>query len=127
VRTVEKVFLASGAFILVSATIYWFVSYEWAGTILLVGTGTATLVVAAYTWLRVRSSTGFAEDRGDADPGDGEGEPITSFTMDSPWPLAFGIGVAVLAGGLVFGPPLLIVGVVVIVVAVVGMMRESIA
>jgi cytochrome c oxidase subunit IV len=127
VRTVEKVFLASGAFILASATIYWFVSYEWAGTILLAGTGTATLVVAAYSWLKVRTSTAFAEDRGDADPGEGEGEPIASFTMDSPWPLAFGIGVAVLAGGLVFGFPLLIVGAVVIVVAVVGMMRESIA
>lgn len=126
-RTVGRVLLASGTFILASAAIYWFVSHEWAGTILLVGTGTATLIVAAYSRLKVSSSRVFAEDRGDADPGDGEGEAIASFTMDSPWPLAFGIGVAVLAGGLVFGPPLLIVGAVVIVVAVVGMMRESIA
>ncbi|HEX2424352.1 MAG TPA: cytochrome c oxidase subunit 4 [Actinomycetota bacterium] len=126
-RTIGRVLLASGTFILVSAAIYWFVSHEWAGTILLVGTGTATLIVAAYSWLKVGSSTVFAEDRGDADPGDGEGEAIASFTMDSPWPLAFGIGVAVLAGGLVFGPPLLVVGAVVIVVAIVGMMRESIA
>jgi cytochrome c oxidase subunit IV len=127
VRTFEKVFLASGTFILVTAAIYWFVSSEVAGTILLAGTGTATLIMSAYAWLRARSSAVFAEDRGDADPGEAEGEPIASFTMDSPWPLAFGIGIAALAGGLVFGPPLLVVGAVVIVIAVVGLMRESIA
>jgi hypothetical protein len=127
VRTFEKVFVFSGLFILASATIYWFVSYEWAGTILLTGTGVATLIMAGYAWLKARRSTAFAEDRGDADPGEGEGEPIATFTMDSPWPLVFGIGVAVLAGGLVFGPPLLIVGAIVIVIAAVGLMRESIA
>jgi cytochrome c oxidase subunit IV len=127
VRSFQKVFLFSGLFILASATIYWFVSYEWAGTILLSGTGVATLIMAGYAWLRAGRSTAFAEDRGDADPGEGEGEPIASFTMDSPWPLVFGVGVAVLAGGLVFGPPLLIVGAIVIVIAAVGLMRESIA
>jgi hypothetical protein len=126
-RTFEKVFLFSGLFILASATLYWFVSYEWAGTILLSGTGTATLIMAGYAWRKARTSTSYAEDRGDADPGEGEGEPIASFTMDSPWPLVFGIGVAVVAGGLVFGFPLLIVGAIVIVIAAVGLMRESIA
>jgi Cytochrome c oxidase subunit IV len=127
VRTFQKVFVFSGMFILASATIYWFVSYEWAGTILLGGTGVATLIMAGYVWLKARSSTAFVEDRGDADPGEGAGEPIATFTMDSPWPLVFGIGVAVLAGGLVFGFPLLIVGAIVIVIAAVGLMRESIA
>jgi hypothetical protein len=127
VRTFAKVFAASGAFILASATIYWFVSYERAGTILLVGTGLAALAMAAYAWLETRGSPPPLEDRGDADPGEGAGEPIASFTMDSPWPLVFGVGLAVLAGGLVFGPPLMIVGAIVIVVAAIGMMRESIA
>ena len=126
-RTFERVFLFSAVFLLASATIYWFVSYEVAGTILLTGTGLATLIMAGYAWLKARTSTAYAEDRGDADPGEGEGEPIASFTMDSPWPLVFGIGVAVVAGGLVFGLPLLIVGAIVIVIAAVGLMRESIA
>jgi cytochrome c oxidase subunit IV len=127
VRSFVKVFLGSGTFILASATIYWFVSYEPAGTILLLGTAAATYVMAAYGWLRVRGSSEPIEDRGDADPGAGAGEPITSFTMDSPWPLVFGVGASVLAGGLVFGFPLLLLGAILMVVACVGLMRESIA
>jgi hypothetical protein len=127
VRTFVKVFLGSGTFILASATIYWFVSYEPAGTILLIGTAAATYVMAAYVWLKVRTSVEPVEDRGDADPGEGAGQPITSFTMDSPWPLVFGIGVAVLACGLVFGFALLIVGAILTVAGIIGLMRESIA
>jgi hypothetical protein len=127
VRTFVKVFLASGTFILVSAIVYWFVSHEPAGTILLLGTAAATSVMAAYAWVKVRRSTEPVEDRGDADPGEGAGEPITTFAMDSPWPLVFGVGVAVLAGGLVFGLPLIVVGVILVVAGTVGLMRESVA
>ena len=122
-----KVFLASGTFILVSAAIYWFVSYEIIGTILLAGTAVAIYVMACYAWLKVRGSAEPVEDRGDADPGSGAGEPITAFTKDSPWPLVFGVGVAIVAGGLVFGPPLLILGAILTVIGAVGLMRESIA
>jgi cytochrome c oxidase subunit IV len=128
VTTVVKVLAGSGAFILAATGIYWFVSYETAGTVLLLGTGLACLVIAGYVWLRNRRARAPApEDRADADPGEGAGEAIASFTADSPWPLVFGVGVAVFAGGLVFGFPLLIVGGVLVVVGVVGMMRESIA
>jgi hypothetical protein len=127
VRSVVKVFLASGTFILASATIYWFISYEPAGTILLLGTAAATYVMSAYAWLKVRHSTEPVEDRGDTDPGAAAGEPIASFTMNSPWPLVFGVGVAVLGGGVVFGFPLLLVGAILLVVACVGLMRESVA
>jgi hypothetical protein len=128
VRTSVKVFLGSSAFILASAALYWFVAYEWAGTILLTGTGTATLVMAAYSWLRIRKApTEPVEDRDDVDPGAGAGEPVVAFAEDSPWPIVFAIGVAVVAGGLVFGVPLLIVGAVVVVAAAIGMMRESVA
>jgi hypothetical protein len=127
VRTFAKVFLASGTFLLVTAVIYWFISYEPAGTILLLGTAAATYVMAAYAGLKMRRSSEPVEDRGDADPGAGAGDPVTSFAMDSPWPLVFGIGVAVLAGGLVFGLPLVVVGAILVVAGTVGLMRESIA
>jgi hypothetical protein len=127
VKTFVRVFLASGTFLVISGAIYWFVSDEPAGTFLLLGCGIATYVMASYAWIRVRTSAEPVEDRGDADPGAGAGEPITSFTMDSPWPLVFGVGVAVLAGGLVFGPALLILGVILIAVATIGLVRESIA
>jgi Cytochrome c oxidase subunit IV len=127
VRTIVKVLLASGTFILVADAIYWFVSYEPAGTILLLATAVAAYIMAAYAWFHVRRAAVAVEDRSDADPGAAAGEPITSFTMDSPWPLLFGVGVAIVAGGLVFGPPLLIVGAILVVVATIGLMRESIA
>jgi hypothetical protein len=127
VRTFVKVFLASGTFLLVADAIYWFISYEPAGSILLLATAVATYIMAGYAWLHVRGSQEPVEDQGDADPGAAAGEPITSFTLDSPWPLVFGIGVAVLAGGLVFGPPLLILGAIVTVAGAIGLMRESIA
>lgn len=126
-RTFVKVFLASGTFLVASGTIYWFVAYEPAGTFLLVGCGLATYVMAGYAWTRIRRSAEPVEDLGDSDPGAGAGEPITSFTMDSPWPLVLGVGVAVLAGGLVFGPALLILGAILVVIAAIGLMRESIA
>ena len=122
-----KVFLGSGTFILASAAIYWFVSDEPAGTILLVGTAFATYVMAVYAWRKTRRSAEPVEDRGDADPGEGAGDPVASYTMGSPWPFVFGVGVAVLAGGLVFGPALLALGAILVVIAVVGLMRESIA
>jgi hypothetical protein len=77
--------------------------------------------------LRVRRSALPIEDTADADPGAAAGEPITSFTMDSPWPLVFGIGIAVFASGFVFGPALLAVGSIVCIAGIVGLMRESIA
>jgi hypothetical protein len=126
-RTTVKVFIGSGVFIAVSAAIYWFVSYEPAGTILLLGTAAATFVIAAYSGFEIRGAPEFVEDRGDADPGDGAGDAAVSFTIDSPWPLVFGIGAAVLAGGLVFGFPLLIIGGILIAAAVIGLMGESIA
>jgi hypothetical protein len=127
VRTSVKVLVGSGVFILLSAVIYWFVSDEPAGTILLLATAAATFVTAAYSWFEIRGAPEPVEDRRDADPGEGVGEPVASFTMDSPWPVVFGIGVAVLAAGLVFGFPLLILGAILIAGAVIGLMRESIA
>ncbi len=125
-RTVVRVFLASGAFGVLVAAIYWFVSYEWAGAVLLGLMGAAALFVSLYTWFVTRGRRSLPEDRGEATPSEGEADEIASFTVDSPWPIVFGVGVAVAAGGLVFGPPLLLLGAVIVIAAAVGMMRESV-
>lgn len=125
-RTVTRVFLLSGAFGVLLAAVYWFITYEWAGSILLGLMGAAALLVSAYSWLVSRGRRPPPEDRDDAAPFDAEAEEVASFTVDSPWPVVFGIGVAIAAGGLVFGAPLLLLGAVVVVIAAVGMMRESV-
>jgi hypothetical protein len=127
VRTLVKVLLGSGTFVLASSAVYRLVGGETAGTVLLAGTGIATLVICGYVWLRGRRAPEAPADRGDAEPGEGAGETVASFTMGSPWPFVLGAGVALVAGGLVFGFPLLVLGALVVALAVFGMMRESVA
>lgn len=125
-RTVTRVFLLSGGFAVLVTAVYWFVTHEWAGSVLLGLMGAATLFVAAYTWFATRGRRPPPEDRDDAAPYEGEAEEIASFTVDSPWPIVFGVGIAIVTGGMVFGAPLLLLGAVIVVVAAVGMMRESV-
>ena len=87
---------AYGVFIAIA---YWFVSYEVTGTVLLGGFGLATGVGFVLLWRRNRA----AKRTGSLDPDrpftDESGPvPLRSFA-----PLEVGLGVAVLALGLVFG------------------------
>jgi hypothetical protein len=127
VRTTAKVFAASGAFGVGVAALYWFLSYEWAGTVLLALMGVAAWIVAAYAWLELRRSRPRPPaDDAEAEPGAAAGEVVDAFTADSPWPIVLAVGVAVVAGGLVFGVPLLVVGTGVCLLAAIGLMRESV-
>ena len=123
-----RFFLFVGAFGIVLAAIYWFVSYELAGTVMLGGFGLG----AGLLGLRLRierppaagrngSGTQAAPDR--AGPGvpdvDTPGGPETPFTDESGRlpgetlaPLSLGLGVALALTALVFGPWLLVAGIV---------------
>ncbi|HEU4920208.1 MAG TPA: hypothetical protein VFT20_10750 [Candidatus Limnocylindrales bacterium] len=127
-----RVFLFMAAFGLVVAAIYWFVSYELAGTVLLAGFGLATGVIGARlvadpasARVRRRSRSrgtsapdvlGEVGDTIDA-PAEGSGEidrPFVDETGRIPdatlAPFAVGLGLALAATGLVFGPAPVIVG-----------------
>jgi len=114
--TETRVFLLMAVFGLGVAAIYWFLSYEVAGTVLLVGFGLATAVIAAK----------LAVDRGprrlgrpvtaagDAASPDAADRPFADDTGRLPdatiAPFAVGAGVALAALGLVFGLAPVIVG-----------------
>jgi hypothetical protein len=117
-----RVFLLMSVFGLVVGIVYWFVSYEVAGTILLIGFGLATGVIS----VRLAADPGSAQVRtvsrdraataADA-PGGGTGgidRPFADETGRLPAetiaPFALGLGVAVAATAVVFGPAPLIVG-----------------
>jgi hypothetical protein len=126
VRTATKVFVLSGVFGVGVAIVYWFVSSEPAGTILLASMGIAAWVIAIYTGREASRHPQEPEDRADAEPSEGSGAVIGRFVVETPWPLAFAAGLALVVAGLVFGPFLLLLGVVLSVVAVAALMRESI-
>jgi hypothetical protein len=116
-----RVFLAMSAFGLAVGAVYWFLAYEVAGTLLLLGFGVGTGVIAVRLVAdpgaaRVRSRTTNTEPAADA-PGGGTGGIDRPFIDDSGRlpnetiaPFAVGIGVATVATSVIFGAAPLIVG-----------------
>jgi uncharacterized membrane protein YfcA len=128
VKTSTKIFLALGVWGVAIGAIYWFITYEPAGTVLLGVFGLMGLVVALYSMregaLRTRRPEA-PEDRDDATPADAAGRRVGSFHFESAWPLWFSAGAALVAAGLAYGLYLIPVGAVAMIVAVLGLMRES--
>jgi hypothetical protein len=120
-----RVFLLLSAFGIVVGVIYWFVAYESAGTVLLLGFGAATGVIGlrlvadpASRIVRERARAAAVETI----PA-GEGTGAGTGGVDRPFldetgrlpdetiaPFAVGLGVAIAATGLIFGPAPVIVG-----------------
>lgn len=123
-RTAAKLFAVSSAFGIAIAIVYWFVSYEWAGTALLVGIGLAPGFVAAYL-LAAERALEVGGDDPDQQPADAAGEQVGVFVARSGWPLVLAAGASTAALGLVFGWWLLTPGLALALIAVLGLMRES--
>jgi hypothetical protein len=125
VRTTTKYFIALSAFGFGFGTLYWFLTYERAGSILLWSLGLTPLIVAAWV-MRRRAFDGLGpQDDEDASPRDSAGEPVGSFPGPSIWPVFLVLGVIVTGAALVYGLLLLPVGIAIWAVAVVGLVRES--
>jgi hypothetical protein len=124
VKTSVRFFVFAGAFGLVIGVIYWFLSYEQAGTVLLLLMGVAPLVIAGYLLVYAYRKL-WAEDRPDASPEDAAGDELGHFSTGSLWPLIMAIGVVVGVEGFVYGRWFLIFGGLVFVAAMVGLMQES--
>jgi Cytochrome c oxidase subunit IV len=127
VRTVVKVFAVLGAFGLIVALIYWLITDERTGTLLLVSFGLMPLIVVG--WMLFRgAAVDAAIQRADdprATPTDAPGEILGSFPTATMWPAALVLGVVVTGAGLVYGLLLVPIGVAIGAVAIVGLMRQS--
>lgn len=97
-----RLFVGGGVLMSISATVYWFVTYEEAGSVLLALSVAALLFVGAYLAMLARRHGLRPEDVPDPEPGAGIGE-IGYFPSSSIWPFVGGCGAVVLAVGLVFG------------------------
>ena len=101
-----RFFLFLGGFGLVLAAIYWFLTYELAGTVLLGGFGLGALVLGLRLLAERRVST-------DADPGPVPfGDERGRLPQETLAPLSLGLGVALSLTAVVFGPWLVVAGVV---------------
>lgn len=120
-----RLFAGAAAFLLLSGAVYWFVSYEDAGTTLLLAGVLAVGMVGAWLWTQSRRlGAPRPEDRPDASPGDGAGE-LGRFPSSSIWPFVLGWGGVVAANALVFGVWLGVTGLLIIAVGVIGYAVEA--
>jgi len=108
-----------------TSSIYWFVSYEDAGTTLLAMGVAAVLMVAAWlAWQGRRLGAPRPEDRPDANPSDGAGN-LGYFPASSIWPLVLGAGAVVVANAFVFGVWLGLAGALLIAIGIIGYASEA--
>ena len=100
-------FVRIAAFGLIIGAVYWFVAYEPAGTVMLLGFGAASAVASAILWSRSRKAGGT-----------GDGWPIGREPGRIPAPafapLSIGAGAGIVALGLALGPLLVVIGLAIV-------------
>ncbi len=104
--------------------VYWFTSYEEAGSLMLVVLAVAFLFLGAYLFFESKKMDGLRPEDYDATPSEGEGE-VGSFPVGSIWPLVGATGAMLIAYGLIFTTFIAIPGGFLIFATVLGMARES--
>jgi cytochrome c oxidase subunit IV len=125
-RSTALIFGASSAFFFIVAAVYWFVTYEVAGTLML-GLWCATFLFAS-AFLAVAAKRGAPPgDDPDRRPQEAAGDWVGAFRAGSSWPIVLAAGLAIGLAGLVYGAWLLIPGALVTIAALLGLMRESAA
>ena len=126
-----RMLLAVAAFLFVVTAVYWFTSYEEAGSVLLLLSAALALMTGGYLVMATRSATGDeeAEDTGPAVEGGavggGEGEAEPFLPHASVWPLGVGAGSVVLANGLALGLWAVVPGVIILAGSLFGYARQS--
>ncbi len=103
--------LRSGVFGAAIAGVYWYVSYEWAGSVLLALFGAASLFAAVILGFLV-ARRGRREEAGDATAAEGPlGDDRGRLPDRSTAPFVFGAGVAIAALALAYGPWLFLIAI----------------
>lgn len=119
-RLQTRIFGGVAAFIGLIGVIYWFVSYEHAGSTFLILTAAMTLITGAYVGFPRKA----IPDTGDHEPGHDPHDGVW-FPEASIWPFAIGAGMVLVANGLLLGIWLLIPAAAFLAWALAGMIRQG--
>lgn len=117
-----RVFLAIGGLVTVMALIYWFTSYEDAGSVLLALSAVLAIWCGTYLWLQLRQQRRAAGEEVAA-LAEAEAEPYLPHA--SVWPFAIGLGAATVLNGLVLGIWVMVPGAALMVLGVGGFVRQT--
>ena len=124
-RFALRYFALLSAFGLGLGTIYWFLTYEVVGAVVLWCFGLMPLIVATWWWRQGTDPATEASDDPEASPSDAAGHAVGSFPLASAWPIFLVLGVIVTGASLVYGLILLPAGAALLLWAIVGLARES--
>jgi len=117
-------FLGVTSFFILIGAIYWFTSYEDAGTTMLAASSLLGLLAGGYLFLQSRKYPPRPQDRSDASLEEGAGA-VDEFPAPSIWPFVFALGSVVFATGFIFGVWVVVGGAAVLGLGIVGMIRQS--
>jgi hypothetical protein len=110
-----RIFLAIGALVTILALIYWFTSYEDAGSVMLALSAVLALWVGLFLWLQWRR------------PPESADQPVAAMYLPhaSVWPFAIGLGTALVANGLVLGIWVIFPGALSLVFGILGFIHQT--
>jgi hypothetical protein len=123
VKVEWRLFLGAAGFFTVTASAYWFITYEHAGTAMLAASVPAFAMVALWLAFQARKAPPRPEDDGEAHIV--ADDDLGYFPSASAWPFVLSAGAVVLANGMVFGPPIAVVGALLLLAGVFGYAREA--
>jgi len=117
------VFAFIAVFLVPVTIVYWVLSQDPTGTTCLALSIGLTFMIGYYLLFTARRMEARPEDRPDADISEGSGE-VGFFPPHSWWPIALAGSFSVTMIGLVFGPFLVLMGLMVLVVSTLGLLFE---
>lgn len=123
--TWARFFGVFAAFTIGVGTLYYALTGEDIGWIVLTVAGVATGLTVAWAWRRGAFRERRYDDDPDAEPGAGAGEEIGDFPAASAWPFVLAAASLVVGASLVYGLILLPLGAGLMGWAIVGLVRES--
>lgn len=116
-----RLFLGIATFVGLNAAVYWFASYEQAGTTMLALSAGLALFCGVWLFVQDRKRVDAAGGRHHA----GEPDPPAYLPHASLWPFVVGLGAAVCANALILGFAYAVPGAVIIVCGLGGFVAEG--
>ncbi len=123
-KTESYFLLFLSSFGVVATLLYWFLSKETSGSVMLTATIPLAALPGSYLLWWSRRMTPRAEDNPNALQADGAGE-VAAFPSSSIWPFVIGMSALMIGLSLIFGLWSAIVGLATFVFAVFGVISES--